>query len=112
MMDWQQDVETAQEFVDGLIDAYKTTWKDYEIDYNYFIRTTDTAHVKVVQQWLQDLIDKGEIYKSAYKRLGGILYQILQTPLLQQFTIANQYNFITKKCSFAHIMGYKQNGFI
>jgi len=56
-----------KEFVDGFIDAYKTVWRDYEIDYDYFIRTTDTNHIKAVQKWLQMLLDKGDIYKSAYK---------------------------------------------
>jgi len=56
-----------KEFVDGFIDAYKSVWHDYEIEYDYFIRTTDNAHVKVVQQWIKDLQDKGDIYKSNYK---------------------------------------------
>ncbi len=53
-------------FVDDFIDDYKNLWHKYHIDYNQFIRTTDQFHVKAVQKWLQDLINKGEIYKGSY----------------------------------------------
>ncbi len=59
--------KTPQEFVDGFIDAYKDLWKKYECNYNAFIRTTNEGHKKVVQQWLKDLIDKGDIYKDHYQ---------------------------------------------
>ena len=32
-------------FVDQFIQPYKDLWKRYNIDYSYFVRTTDTAHV-------------------------------------------------------------------
>lgn len=56
-----------KEFVDSFIPAYKKMWADYEIEYSYFIRTTDSAHSKPVQQWLEEMLKKGEIYKSFYK---------------------------------------------
>ncbi|MBA3954294.1 methionine--tRNA ligase [Candidatus Dependentiae bacterium] len=55
-----------QEFVDSFIDNYKDMWHKYEIEYNEFIRTTDTAHVKAVQEWLKRLQESGAIYKSYY----------------------------------------------
>ncbi len=54
-------------FVDSFIDAYKDTWHKYEIEYNHFIRTTDHYHIKAIQDWLQALIKKGDIYKSQYE---------------------------------------------
>ena len=54
-------------FVDSFINAYIDTWKDYEIEYSKFIRTTDSYHVQAVQQWLQALKDKGDIYKARYE---------------------------------------------
>lgn len=58
--------KSPKDFVDSFIDAYKQTWHNYEIDYDYFIRTTDENHVKAVQKWIKDLINKGDIYKSFY----------------------------------------------
>jgi len=62
----EQAGKTPKEFVDSFIDAYQTAWHKYELDYDYFIRTTDPEHVKAVQQWLTQLIAKGDIYKSHY----------------------------------------------
>ncbi len=56
-----------KEFVDSFIHDYKETWRAFQIGYSYFIRTTDTDHIKAVQYWLQQLIEKGDIYKSHYK---------------------------------------------
>ncbi|MCL5875332.1 MAG: class I tRNA ligase family protein, partial [Candidatus Dependentiae bacterium] len=53
-------------FVDQFIDAFKNLWKEYHIDYSYFIRTTDPEHKTAVQQWLKKLIDQGDIYKAYY----------------------------------------------
>lgn len=55
-----------QDFTNSFIDSYTSVWKKYEIAYDYFIRTTDTGHVKAVQVWLQRLIDQGDIYKGSY----------------------------------------------
>ena len=69
----QKVAQAAQEagkhpkiFVDSFIDAYKRTWREYAIDYNRFIRTTDPNHVAAVQHWLRQMVAKDEIYKDAY----------------------------------------------
>lgn len=54
-------------FVDSYIDVYKDTWRAYQIEYDRFIRTTDISHVEAVQQWIQVLQKKGDIYKSFYE---------------------------------------------
>jgi len=56
-----------QEFVDSFIDAYKDMWSKYKIEYDAFIRTTDKAHIKAVQDWLSSLMETGDIYKSFYE---------------------------------------------
>ena len=58
-----------KEFVDSYIDVYKKIWKDYEIDYNDFIRTTDPRHKKAVQEFIKKLEKKGDIYKGEYSGL-------------------------------------------
>jgi methionyl-tRNA synthetase len=54
-------------FVDSFAPRYQETWKNYQIEYSKFIRTTDQYHVKAVQVWLQNLINLGDIYKSHYQ---------------------------------------------
>lgn len=59
--------KSPQEFVDGFIDAYKNVWREYEIDYSIFMRTTNKFHIQAVQEWIKLLQEKGDIYKSFYK---------------------------------------------
>ena len=53
-------------FVDSFVPAYQDAWKQYEIDYTKFIRTTDPDHIQAVQIWLEQLQQKGDVYKSVY----------------------------------------------
>ncbi len=53
-------------FVDSFVPAYQDAWKQYEIEYSKFIRTTDPEHILAVQKWLEQLQTKGDIYKSVY----------------------------------------------
>jgi methionyl-tRNA synthetase len=59
--------KTPKEFTDGLVPKFKDAWKKLNIDYDRFIRTTDKDHEKVVQEVLQKVFDKGDIYKGEYE---------------------------------------------
>ncbi|MCD4771002.1 methionine--tRNA ligase [archaeon] len=61
--------KTPKQFTDDLIPEFKSAWKKLNIDYDKFIRTTDTDHQKVVQKVLQKCFDKGDIYKGEYEGL-------------------------------------------
>lgn len=56
-----------KEFVASFIPSYKEVWQQYNLQYTYFIRTTDQDHVQAVQKWLQKLIDNGNVYKAFYE---------------------------------------------
>jgi methionyl-tRNA synthetase len=60
---------SPQEYSDRISEEYKKIWKDLDISYDEFFRTTDPRHEKIVQDYLQQLYDKGYIYKSIYKGL-------------------------------------------
>jgi methionyl-tRNA synthetase len=51
-----------KEFIDELIPKFKKYWRDLNIDYDRFIRTTDSDHKKLVQEVLQKTYDNGDIY--------------------------------------------------
>ncbi|MFA7209512.1 MAG: class I tRNA ligase family protein [Parcubacteria group bacterium] len=55
-----------QRFVDDISEEFKGLWRNLDIEYSGFIRTTDTRHVMAVQKSLQILYDKGAIYKGKY----------------------------------------------
>ncbi len=56
-----------QVHADEMVVNYKNIWKELDVDYNLFIRTTDDFHKKGVQAALQQLWDNGEIYSQDYE---------------------------------------------
>jgi methionyl-tRNA synthetase len=55
------------ELADRVVGRFKNLWKDLNIAYDFFIRTTQPIHEKGVQKIFQKLKDKGDIYKGIYK---------------------------------------------
>ena len=55
------------ELADQVVERFKSLWKDLNISYDFFIRTTQPVHEKGVQKIFQKLKDKGDIYKGIYK---------------------------------------------
>ncbi|MFH1519655.1 MAG: methionine--tRNA ligase [Candidatus Omnitrophota bacterium] len=54
-------------FVDQGAEVFKSLWSKLNISYDFFIRTTDDFHIKVVQEVITTLDKKGDIYKDKYK---------------------------------------------
>lgn len=57
---------SPQQHCDSIVAAYKSLWSELDIAYDGFIRTTDSQHEGLVQEVLQRVWDKGDIYKAAY----------------------------------------------
>ncbi|MGM0603239.1 MAG: methionine--tRNA ligase [Bacillota bacterium] len=57
----------TKKYVDEIVNTFKDLWKKLDIDYDYFIRTTEERHEKVVQMIFKQLYDKGDIYKDKYE---------------------------------------------
>jgi methionyl-tRNA synthetase len=60
---------SPQEFCDGLVATYKEVWELLNIDYDYFQRTTNPAHMERVKKIFKKLYDQGDIYKGSYEGL-------------------------------------------
>ncbi|WP_042407759.1 methionine--tRNA ligase [Streptacidiphilus carbonis] len=59
---------TPQEWCDKLVEeAWKPLWQHLGIANDDFIRTTEARHTARVQEFVQDLYDKGEIYQGGYE---------------------------------------------
>jgi methionyl-tRNA synthetase len=56
-----------KDFVDNKAGIFKELWQLLDIDYDFFIRTTDKKHRLTVQKVINTLYEKGDIYKSQYK---------------------------------------------
>ena len=55
-----------QAFTDKIAEGTKNIWKDLNISYDYFIRTTDKNHVEAVQMIFEKLLANGDIYLGSY----------------------------------------------
>ena len=60
---------TPKELCDENANSFKDTWKNLDINYTKFIRTTDDYHEKAVQLIFKKLVEKGDIYKNSYTGL-------------------------------------------
>jgi len=58
---------TPQEHVDRIVAGIKVLWDKLLISYDDFIRTTEPRHEKVVQDLMQKIYEKGDIYKAEYE---------------------------------------------
>ena len=58
---------TPIEFVDEIVSDMKVLWESLGINYDKFIRTTDSNHVEQVQNIFEKLIDNGDVYLGEYE---------------------------------------------
>ena len=65
----KKEHETPMVYVDRISSLFKGLWPELNIKFNSFIRTTDLAHVTVVEKILQKIYDSGDIYFSEYEGL-------------------------------------------
>ncbi len=59
--------KTPMEFVDGVVDKFKTLWNSLGISYDDFIRTTDERHCRRVKNIFQRIFENGDIYLGEYE---------------------------------------------
>jgi methionyl-tRNA synthetase len=52
---------------DEMVKRFEALWRRLHISNDRFIRTTESVHVKVVQDVLQALYDRGDIYQKSYE---------------------------------------------
>ena len=55
-----------RDFVNSIVPQFKKLWKDLDIKFDFFIRTTDAFHEKAVERVLEIMKSKGDIYKGKY----------------------------------------------
>ncbi|KAM3345313.1 methionine-tRNA ligase, chloroplastic/mitochondrial isoform X1 [Capsicum galapagoense] len=60
---------SPSEHCDVVSQAYKSLWKDLDISYDKFIRTTDPKHEAVVKEFYSRVLSNGDIYRADYEGL-------------------------------------------
>lgn len=61
--------KTPKAFTDGVVKDFQSAWKNLNIQYDGFVRTTDKHHEEAVAYVTQKLYDQGDIYKGSYEAL-------------------------------------------
>ncbi len=56
-------------YVDNISALFRRLWPELNISHDRFIRTTDPAHMAVVNEVLQKIYDNGDIYFAEYPGL-------------------------------------------
>ena len=57
----------TQDYCDQISPRFKEAWKSLNISFDYFIRTTDKKHKKVVKEVMEKIYKKGDVYKAKYE---------------------------------------------
>ncbi len=60
---------TPKEYVDEISAEVKRMYDLLDVDYDNFIRTTDSDHERIVQKIFKKMYEKGDIYKGEYRGL-------------------------------------------
>lgn len=60
---------TPKQMCDEHAAKFVGAWKELQVEYNQFIRTTDEAHKTTVQKIFKKLVNQGDIYKHSYTGL-------------------------------------------
>ena len=63
----QKNNSTPQEHCDRTVVRFQELWQKLAITNDYFVRTTEARHKRVVQEILTELHDKGLIYSADYE---------------------------------------------
>ncbi len=59
--------KTPKEYVDEMAAYAKNIWKEMDIEYDDFIRTTEQRHEELVEKVFDKLMEQGDIYKGEYE---------------------------------------------
>jgi len=59
--------KSPQAYVDGIADWIRQLWAALNIDYDIFIRTTDSIHIGAVKKIFKKLYEQDDIYKGSYE---------------------------------------------
>lgn len=58
--------KTPQEHCDEYASEFKKLWEVLDIDYDFFVRTTDQSHKEFVTKFFEKIQANGDIYKGKY----------------------------------------------
>lgn len=65
----KEEGKKPKQFCDGIVSRFVDSWEKLNVSNDYFIRTTDPHHEKIVSQFLKKVYDNGFVYSGTYDGL-------------------------------------------
>lgn len=59
--------QSPQDFADSVSAKFRAIWEEFDIDFDYFVRTTDASNCTAAQSAFSKMYQKGDIYKGEYE---------------------------------------------
>lgn len=59
--------KAPQDYADEISAKFRSLWDEFNISYDYFVRTTDKSHEIAVQEIFARMLESGDIYKGEYE---------------------------------------------
>jgi len=63
----QKENLSPQDYCDKIAPRFSEAWKSLNISHDFFIRTTDPRHEKIVGEVFNKFYEKGDVYKAKYE---------------------------------------------
>jgi methionyl-tRNA synthetase len=63
----EQQGLSAQEFVDRIVESWRSLPERLNAETDFFLRTTDEGHKAFVREFLQRIYDNGDVYEDVYR---------------------------------------------
>ncbi len=106
---------TPKALSDKMVAHFKTLWKLLDIDYNHFVRTTDTYHEEGVKKIFKKVMEKGDIFLGEYEGHYCVSCESFVTDMAQDSGDGNKLcpdcgkktQKVTEKCYFFRLSAYQ-----
>ena len=98
---------SPKDHVDEYVKRFKNTWEKLNINYDYFIRTTDQNHKNKVKEILLNLYKSGDIYFDEYEGLYSVSEERFITEKEKEEGDFRQIKKIKEKNYFVKMSKYK-----
>lgn len=59
--------QSPQAYADSISAQFRALWEEFDIDFDGFVRTTDSMHCQSAQAAFRNMFEKGDIYKGIYE---------------------------------------------
>ncbi|MCP4217595.1 MAG: methionine--tRNA ligase [bacterium] len=106
---------SPQQLADKVVVRFKDLWEALHIDYDKFIRTTDSYHVEGVKKIFKKVMDKGDIYAGDYEGHYCVSDESFVTDMAEDSDDGNKIcpdcgkvtQKVTEKCYFFRLSAYQ-----